>query len=123
MTDLIVRGGTVVTAAGSRRADVAVEGARIAAIGPDLGTDAGEVVDATGLLVLPGVVDVHTHTRVATDAEPDRTRLDSVAPPVAARPFWPSTTRAPASRAAGRTPCGPPWWRSLTRAMRPWTSP
>ena len=79
MTDLIVCGGTVVTAGGSRRADVAVDGGRIAAIGADLGADAHEVVDATGLLVLPGVVDVHTHTRVATDAEPDRFFQDSVA--------------------------------------------
>jgi dihydropyrimidinase len=37
------------------------------------------VVDATGMLLLPGVVDVHTHTRVATDAEPDRFFQDSVA--------------------------------------------
>ena len=38
-----------------------------------------ETIDATGLLVLPGAVDVHTHTRVATDAEPDRFFQDSVA--------------------------------------------
>lgn len=37
------------------------------------------MVDASGLLVLPGAVDVHTHTRVATDAEPDRFFQDSVA--------------------------------------------
>ncbi|OGO54480.1 MAG: dihydropyrimidinase [Chloroflexi bacterium RBG_16_72_14] len=80
--DLVIRGGTVVTATGSRRADVAVHGGRIAAVEADLiGPAAGarEVVDAAGLLVLPGVVDVHTHARVATDAEPDRFFRDSVA--------------------------------------------
>jgi dihydropyrimidinase len=78
----VVRGGTVVTVAGSRRADVAVRSSRIEAVGTDLGGRAGgaqEVVDATGLLVLPGCVDVHTHTRVASDAEPDRFYQDSVA--------------------------------------------
>jgi len=82
MTDMLVRGGTVVTATGSRVADVAVDGGRISAIEADLsGLAAGahEVVDATGLLVLPGAVDVHTHTRVATEAEPDRYFQDSVA--------------------------------------------
>ena len=82
LTDLLVRGGTVVTPAGSRSADVAVEAGRISAIEPDLAaltTSSAEVVDAGGLLVLPGVVDVHTHTRVATDAEPDRFFQDSVA--------------------------------------------
>jgi dihydropyrimidinase len=82
MTDLIVRGGTVGTASGSRRADVAVHGGVIKAVEADLsGLAAGadEVIDATGLLVLPGVVDVHTHTRVASDAEPDRFYQDSVA--------------------------------------------
>jgi dihydropyrimidinase len=79
---LVVRGGIVVTAAGSGPADLAVEGGRITAIGPDLSGLAGgadEVIDATGSLVLPGAVDVHTHTRVATDAEPDRFFQDSVA--------------------------------------------
>jgi dihydropyrimidinase len=82
MTDLLVRGGTVVTAHGARRADVSVVGGRIIAVEPDLSALTGEardVVDASELLVLPGVVDVHTHTRVATDAEPDRFFQDSVA--------------------------------------------
>jgi dihydropyrimidinase len=79
VADLIVRGGTVVTAAGSSRADVAVEGGRIVAVGPDLGSDARDVVDASGLLVLPGIVDAHTHTRIATDEQPDRFFQDSVA--------------------------------------------
>ncbi len=80
--DLLVRGGTVVTAGGSRRADVAVRGGSIVAVEPDLAglvVSASEVVDARGMLVLPGCVDVHTHTRVASDAEPDRFFRDSLA--------------------------------------------
>ena len=72
----------MVTATGSRRADVAASGGRIEMVAADLsGLAAGarDVVDATELLILPGVVDVHTHTRVATDAEPDRFYQDSVA--------------------------------------------
>ncbi len=80
--DLLVLGGTVVTAAGSRRADIAVRGGMIEAVEPDLSSLAGgarEVVTANGLLVVPGCVDVHTHTRVASDAEPDRFFQDSLA--------------------------------------------
>ena len=82
MSRLLVRGGTVVTAGGSRTADVLVEGGRIVAVESELGSRANtadEIVDATGLLILPGVVDVHTHTRVATDEYPDRFFQDSVA--------------------------------------------
>ena len=80
--DLLILGGTVVTAAGSRRADVAVRGGRIEAVEADLSGLAGgsrEVVHADALLVLPGAVDVHTHTRVASSAEPDRFYQDSLA--------------------------------------------
>jgi dihydropyrimidinase len=70
----------VVTASGRRLADVAIEGGRIVAVEDRLPLLAdAEEVDATGLLVLPGVVDVHTHTRVASDEEPDRFFQDSVA--------------------------------------------
>jgi dihydropyrimidinase len=83
LTDLVVRGGTVVSAAGSTTADVLIRNGLIEAVEPNLSAlaEAGavEVVDASGLLVLPGAVDVHTHTRVATDAEPDRFFQDSVA--------------------------------------------
>ena len=80
--DLLILGGTVVTATGSRRADVAVRAGSIEAVDPDLsrlGPGAREVVRADGLLVLPGCIDVHTHTRVASDNEPDRFFQDSVA--------------------------------------------
>lgn len=80
MANLIVRGGTVVTATGKRLADVAVEGGRISAIEDHLPADTDALeVDASGILVLPGVIDVHTHTRVASDEEPDRFFQDSVA--------------------------------------------
>lgn len=79
MADLIVRGGTVVTAEGSRLADVTVRDGRIVAVGEAPPAEGAREVDATGLLVLPGVVDVHTHTRVPTEAEPDRFYRDSVA--------------------------------------------
>ena len=82
MTDLVIRGGTVVTAERSFAADVAIRGGIIESVEPDLSgvaNAAAEVVDATGLLVLPGVVDVHTHARVASDDEPDRFFQDSVA--------------------------------------------
>ena len=60
--DLILRGGTVHDGLGSpaRVADVAVKDGRIAAIGTVAGT-AAEEIDARGLLVTPGFVDVHTH--------------------------------------------------------------
>ena len=80
MTDLVVAGGTVVTAEHSFDADVAVTDGRISAVGPDLPREPGvEVADATGLFVLPGCVDVHTHTRIPTDDEPDRFFQDSLA--------------------------------------------
>ena len=79
MPELLIRGGTVVTAAGSSRADVLVRDGSIVEIGAGVGSASAEVVDAAGLLVLPGAVDVHTHTRVASDAEPDRFFQDSIA--------------------------------------------
>jgi dihydropyrimidinase len=80
LTDLVVTGGTVVTAQGSLQADVGVTEGRISAVGSNLPRDAAtETIDATGLLVLPGCVDVHTHIRLPTEEEPDRFYQDSVA--------------------------------------------
>src|ERR1700761_6275320 len=61
--DLIVRGGEVVNHAGRGAADVGVRAGRIAAIGDLAQASAGETFDATGLTVLPGVIDTHTHFR------------------------------------------------------------
>jgi dihydropyrimidinase len=81
VADLVIVGGTVVTAERSTIADVAVTDGRIAEVGERLADDrrGAEIVDATGLLVLPGCVDVHTHTRLPSDDEPDRFFTDSVA--------------------------------------------
>jgi N-acyl-D-aspartate/D-glutamate deacylase len=60
--DLVVRGGTVLDGTGGepREADVAVQDGRIAAIGPVTGSGREEI-DAKGLAVTPGFVDIHTH--------------------------------------------------------------
>ncbi|MEP6469512.1 MAG: dihydropyrimidinase [Chloroflexota bacterium] len=81
MTDLIVAGGTVVTAQRSFRADVAISAGRISEVGEALVEHhpAARTVDAGGLLVLPGCIDAHTHTRLPTDEEPDRFFQDSTA--------------------------------------------
>ena len=62
MTSKVIRGGTVVTAEGERRADLLIVGETIAAVGLDIEAPAGcEVIDATGAYVMPGGIDPHTH--------------------------------------------------------------
>ncbi|MGH9025973.1 MAG: N-acyl-D-amino-acid deacylase family protein [Acidimicrobiia bacterium] len=62
MHDLVVRGGTIVdgTGAASYTGDVAVDDGRITAVGK-VEADGRKVIDATGRLVTPGFVDIHTH--------------------------------------------------------------
>jgi dihydropyrimidinase len=61
------------------RADVAISEGRIERVGVDLVADGADVVDATGMLVLPGVIDAHTHLRLPSDDEPDRFWRDTLA--------------------------------------------
>jgi dihydropyrimidinase len=59
---ILIQGGTIVTATHSFAADLRIEGERIAAVAPRLDArDDDDVVDAMGLLLLPGGIDVHTH--------------------------------------------------------------
>ncbi len=60
MTDSIVRGGTLVYPDRREKADVRISGGRIAEIAPEL-SGAGHEIDARGLHVFPGVIDVHLH--------------------------------------------------------------
>jgi len=61
--DLIVKGGRVLDPSRKLDAvrDVAISGGRIAAIEPNLSADGAETLDAAGKLVVPGLIDVHTH--------------------------------------------------------------
>src|SRR5438552_14076861 len=63
MYDLVIRGATVVDGLGHEpiSADIAVKDGRIAKIGAIPATDAAEVVDAGGLTLMPGIIDLHTH--------------------------------------------------------------
>ena len=75
MSDTIVRGGTVVTATGTERLDIAIEDGVVAGLAPELpGAGAASELDVTDLLVLPGVVDAHVHMN-----EPGRTAWEGFA--------------------------------------------
>src|SRR6202046_162628 len=58
---ILIKNGTVVSATESRKLDVLVSGEMIARVGVGINESGHEVVDATGLLVMPGGIDVHTH--------------------------------------------------------------
>jgi dihydroorotase-like cyclic amidohydrolase len=62
---LLIKNGTVVNPAKKQNevADVLVKDGKIAAIGQNLSAEGAEVYDATGLIVAPGLIDIHTHSR------------------------------------------------------------
>ncbi|MDQ4060048.1 MAG: amidohydrolase family protein, partial [Pseudomonadota bacterium] len=62
--DLLIKGGTVVNAHSCMRADIAVKDGVVLAVGrSEAMPPARETIDATGLHVLPGIVDIHVHFR------------------------------------------------------------
>src|SRR5256885_14704110 len=98
---MLIRGGRVVTATGERDADVLVRDGTIAEVRPGLAASE-EVIDATGLLGLPGVVEPHTH--LLLDTGTPRTADDFESGSLSAAPGGP----APFLR-FGPPPPGPPF--------------
>jgi dihydroorotase len=64
---VVITGGEVVDALGSRRADVLVRDGKVVDVGPALSGD--KVLDASGCVVAPGLVDLHVHLREPGDEE------------------------------------------------------
>ena len=66
MTRLLIKGGSIVSMDAAikdlPRGDVLVENGRIAAIAPALAADHAEIIDASGMIVLPGLINAHVHT-------------------------------------------------------------
>ena len=77
MTDYILRGGTVIDGTGGarRRADVAISGDRIAAVGEVAKATGAREIDVSGKIIAPGFIDVHTHA----DSIADTPRAESTA--------------------------------------------
>ena len=96
--DLIIRNGTVIDGTGAppRRADLAVDGGRIAEIGDLSRVRAVRTIDATGLAAAPGFIDAHTHD--------DRALLESDMEAKASQ----GVTTVVAGNCAYRSPRSPP---------------
>jgi len=58
---ILIKNGRVITVATDSVADIFIEGELITAIGKNLSMKADKIIDATGLLVLPGGIDPHVH--------------------------------------------------------------
>lgn len=59
--DLVIRNGTIVLATDTYKGDIAIKEGKVHCLSDNFSGEAREEIDATGMLVLPGVIDVHTH--------------------------------------------------------------
>lgn len=120
--DLLITGGTVADGNGGEPfvADVGICGDRIHAIGDLSGAEAREVIDATGLIVAPDFVDVHTHASHEAELR-DCRRLHycppgrrparpSPCPRAGSSPQKPTATPACNSSSSGAPAAQGSWW-------------
>jgi N-acyl-D-amino-acid deacylase len=73
MLDLLIRGGRVADGTGGplRRADVGVRDGRIVEVAATIAQPAAQLIDAGGLVVAPGFIDMHAHSELSLLREPD----------------------------------------------------
>ncbi len=113
--DVLITGGQVLdgTGAPAARADVAIRGDRIAAIGALTGQPALRIIDATGLVVSPGFIDLHTHSEMPLVA--DGTAQSKVRQGVTLDVTGESTSPAPRDGLAAQESDGlTPDWTTFT---------
>ncbi|WP_066779947.1 N-acyl-D-amino-acid deacylase family protein [Sphingomonas sp. CCH5-D11] len=76
--DVVIRGGTIYTGAETPpiTGDVEIAGDRIVYVGPTRGTTAGQIVEAKGQIVAPGLIDAHTHPDSYIRSDDPKMRLN-----------------------------------------------
>jgi N-acyl-D-amino-acid deacylase len=114
--DVLIAGGEVLdgTGAAAVRADVGIRGDRVAAIGPLAGRSAAKTIDATGLVVAPGFIDLHTHSEMPLIA--DGTAQSKVRQGVTLDVTGESSSAAPRDGLAGGSQDGPAAdWTTFTQ--------
>ena len=102
---ILFKNGTVVSGKGTRRADVLVDGEKIQRVTRDIHVDDAQVVDAAGMLLLPGFIDAHTHFDLDvcnTTTADDFASGSRAAPP----PSWISPAPTRARRSTTACGCG-----------------
>src|SRR4051812_45802320 len=75
--DILIRNGKIIDGSGNSwyYGDIAVKDGKIVAAGPQLDYTSGKTIDATGLIVAPGFIDVHTHLEGDETKDPNATNF------------------------------------------------
>lgn len=121
---IIIKGGACVQPDGIRRADVALEGDRIAQIVARIEPAEGDqVVDAAGCWVLPGFIDAHTHLQCWTGMDWTADIFETGARAAACCACTAKTAIWSISCSAVRSSAASPVWKGMPYRARPWLRP